>query len=372
MLQNNEQEGNTATPKKNKVITTQAFFEVVQVGVEGAIQCRVTPLGDDSVALTDHLWTPVGETFSTWITEKTAGRKPAYFSLAAFNPKFAKRFKPTGRDAGNCVAARLFCMDVDGGPIKWAKALKKGNTDGVYETAEEIVAEVSKFFKVSGLRPTFVVESGSGGLHLYYVLDAAIGPDEWQGRANALVALAKTYSLKIDAQCTTDIARIMRAPGSYHHITGKTVQAHSWGDDPMTLEQFDAFVKYDPAIHDTPKARSAPTTKTLTGINAGVAPEYPRYSYQQAAAKCGAMRKAAERNGRDTPYPVWFLALRTADLSTDGRDFAHEISCGHDDYDAAATDRKLDSLTGGPASCATWAAAYGSGGPCDSCEFGEA
>jgi hypothetical protein len=256
--------------------------------------------------------------------------------------------------------------------IKWAKALKKGNTDGVYETAEEIVAAVSKFFKVSGLRPTFVVESGSGGLHLYYVLDAAIGPDEWQGRANALVALAKTHGFRIDAQCTTDSARIMRAPGSIHQATGNVVQARSWGDDPMTLEQFDAFVKYDPAVHDTPKARSAPTTRTLTGINAGVAPEYPRYSYQQAAAKCGAMRKAAERNGRDTPYPVWFLALRTADLSTEGRDYAHEISCGHPDYDAAATDRKLDSLTGGPASCATWAAAYGSGGPCDSCEFGEA
>jgi hypothetical protein len=368
MLQINEQEGKAKPMRQLTPVKPDAAFKVVQVGVAGAVQCLVT--WGPSKAPNDHTRAPNDTEFGPWVAEKCAGRKPAYFSMAAYDPTKVSRWE--GRKQENVLWLKGFWIDVDGGPEKWAKALKSGNTDGLYEATHQTHEGAAAFITATGVRPTVLVESGSGGLHLHYVLKEPIRPDEWQGRANALVALAKSHGFKIDAQCTTDSARIMRAPGSIHQSTGKTVQAHSWGDSPLTLEQFDAFVKYDPAVHDTPKARSVPTTRTLTGINAGLAQEYPRYSYQQAAQFCGAMRKAAECNGRDTPYPVWFLALRTADLSTEGRDFAHEISCGHADYDPAETDKKIDSLTGGPASCAAWAAAYGTGGPCDSCEYGEA
>ena len=81
------------------------------------------------------------------------------------------------------------------------------------------------------------------------------------------------------------------------------------------------------------------------------------------------MRKAALRNGADTPYPVWFLTTSIAKLSVEGPDYAHEISCGHPDYEPAVMDKKLESSTGGPAGCTTLAAAYGPGGPCDTCEY---
>ena len=365
MLSKAEQEGKVKPRREIKPVNPHAFFKGVQVGVAGAVQCMVT--WGQSKAPNDHTWAPVNTEFGPWVAEKCAGRKPAYFSMAAYDPTKVSRRE--GRLQVNVLWLKGFWIDVDCGPEKWAKALKSGNTDGLYEATHQALEGVAAFIKATGVRPTYLVESGSGGLHLHYVLTEPISRDEWQGRAKALVALAKIHGFKIDAQCTTDSARILRAPGSIHQITGKVVQAHSWGDDPMTLEQFDAFVKYDPATHDTPKARSAPTTRTLTGINADVAQEYPRYSYQQAAAKCGAMRKAAERNGRDTSEPVWFLAVVAAEKSIEGREYAHEISCGHADYDAAETDKKMDRETGGPAGCDAWAAAYGTGGPCDSCEF---
>ena len=370
ILQDSGAAGNAAPKRQPKPINPHAFFKGVQVAVAKAVQCMVTWGTSDTP--NDHTWAAVGVDFADWVTPKSTGRKPAYFSLAAFDHRNTNRFKNSGRTGDNCIAVQGFCIDVDGGPVKWAKALAKGkSTAGIYETAEEMTAATAKFINGSGLWPTHVVETGSGGLHLYFILDVPISPKVWQGRADALALLAKTHGLKIDAPCTTDVARIFRAPGSIHQDTGVTVVAKSRGDRPFTLEEFDKLVGYVPG--DEPmqvdEVGPVPEWAKSTGINGNVIGERTKYSYVQAAAKCGAMQQAAQRNGRDTAYPVWFIAAKAADLSVEGRKFAHEISCGHPDYEEVATDKKIDSLTGGPANCETWAAAYGAGGPCDTCEW---
>ena len=62
----------------------------------------------------------------------------------------------------------------------------------------------------------------------------------------------------------------------------------------------------------------------------------------------------------DILAPIAFAVAISANL---------EVYTEHDDYDTTATDKKLDSLTGGPASCEAWGAAYGAGGPCESCAY---
>lgn len=360
-------------PVKRGEITPLEFFTDLAVGEDGAVQCVVTcgPNGAPSI----HNWCEPGDDVAAFLAQHSRRDKfdPAhpkdstvYFSLAAFNPDNTRRTKPTGRDASNALALRAFWLDIDAGPTK----LAKHGIDKVYETTADAIAAAKAFHEATGLRATHLVRSGCG-VHIYYVSVEPIAVAEWLPRAKGLAALALKHGLKIDTPITSDAARIMRAPGSRHEENGKLVIAKRQKADLYTLEKWDALISFDPATTITPLPRiGTGTDSRVKGINGEVLNDrYNPYSYKQAAEKCRAMRKAAENNGRDTPYAVWILAARSAELSTEGLDYAHEISSGHTDYDVTETDKKLDSLTGGPANKDAWAAAYGTGGPCDSCEW---
>jgi hypothetical protein len=183
------------------------------------------------------------------------------------------------------------------------------------------------------------------------------------------VALANAKGFKIDAQCTTDAARILRAPGSIHQSTGVQVQAHGWRVAPYTLDEFGSFVGYDPDSDDSARNLSSSGRGFDLSVNGDIAGEFKKYSLPQAAQRCAAIAKAIENNGRDTPEPVWFLTVVAADKSVDGREYAHTVGSGHKSYNRHETDKKLDRETGGPAGCDAWAKAYGAGGPCDTCAF---
>jgi hypothetical protein len=131
------------------------------------------------------------------------------------------------------------------------------------------------------------------------------------------------------------------------------------------MDEFDRLVHYSPGAVpiNSKNATPVPSNDIIGNV------EHTKFSYRQAAERCPALAQAAQREGRDTSYPVWILATKTADLSIEGREFAHSISCGHPEYDMGVTDKTIGSLTGGPAGCAAWDTAYGTGGPCDSCEF---
>ena len=336
--------------KKNIAVEPAAFFEAV-AGSEGDGVQELVFTGKTN-APNDHLWKTQGTAYGEWAARHTHERKPAYFTLATFKPAEVSRY--SGRRAANVVSLRSFWFDIDVGD---------GHAKPGYPDDKVANKAAAQFLKETGTVPSFLVLTGSGGMHMYYCLDEPIAPDEWLPRARALAALAAKHGLNIDAQVTTDAARIMRAPGSVHQKTGNVVTAYALRKTPYTLAAFDSLVRYVPdAVVPNLK-----TSRRATGINDDVLGTPTPFSYVQAAKQCGALTQAARRNGEDTPYPVWTLALVTAARSVEGRDFAHQISSGHPDYDEAATDRKLDSLTGGPAGCDAWTAAYGVGGPCDTC-----
>lgn len=342
-------------------ITPAEFFAGVEVRHPDGVQGLV--FAGRGGTPNDHLWNTRSGAYSPWAAAKANKRKPAYFTMGAYAPGTVSRFG--GRSQKNVLAVGSFWIDIEGSADKFNK-----NPDGGYPDAEAALMGCSAFFKASGLLPNFLVFTGSGGVHLHFLLTEPLAPAEWEPRARALVALANLHGLKIDAQCTTDAARIMRAPGSIHQKTGVEVVAYRCRAEGYELAEWDRLVQFVPGANPSGAGRML-SGKVFdnTAINDDVIGDHPKFSYRQAAQRCGAMNQAAQRNGQDTPYPAWILALRTAALSTEGRTFAHEISCGHEDYDEATTDKKIDSLTGGPAGCEAWANAYGPGGPCDSCEF---
>ncbi len=340
-------------PVRPVLIEPAQFFADIAVthpdGVQGIVMC-----GRDGTP-NDLLLNTRGADPGTWMDEKAKGKKPAYGTMGTFKRDGVSRFK--GRTKDNVLALGGFWIDVEGSEAK-----------GGYEGQKKVLAAAVAFGRATSITPTHLVMTGSGGAHLHYVLTEPITPAEWLGRAQTLVALAAEHGFRIDAQCTTDAARIMRAPGSIHQKTGVEVQAYRWRTENFTLQGWDKLTGYVPGAVMVPGQVSKPPKYDLS-VNGDVVGAYDPFSYKRAAEKCGAMRKAVERNGRDTPYPVWILAAKTADLSIEGREFAHEMSCAHEDYDQAATDKKIDTLTGGPAGCLAWAAAYGAGGPCDTCEW---
>jgi hypothetical protein len=357
--------------KPSRETTPAELFERYSVGVKGLVQCIVEngPHGK----LNYHVWQKSDEDFAAFAVKQSNKSPRAYFSMAAYDPATGLLKTYGGKTANNARSLRSFWLDIDVFNCidKHGVPYEHGKPENTYPDHKSAMRHFVNFVRDTGLFPSDIVFTGSGGFQVHFLLDAPIAKEDWLPMACALHALCVTQGLKTDAPVTTDVARMLRAPGSYHDKTGQLVVAKRYREPPYTFEEFCKLIRYVPSETVAIGASSKAPSKYDMTVWDGIDVEHPPYSYKRAAEKCGAMRQAAENNGRDTPYPVWILALKTAELSIEGREHAHEISSGHKKYSRVGTDKKLNSLTGGPASCRAWRAAYGVGGPCGTCEYGE-
>lgn len=298
-----------------------------------------------------HLWVNSLEELER-STEAHANRRGLYFGTAAFSTT-------ESRKQSNVRALRALRLDIDAGPEK----LAKHGEACVYPTQRDAAVATVLFAKTHQLLPTYLASSGAG-LHVYYCLTDDLHPAEWQPLAEALAALCGEHGLKVDRTVTTDTARILRPLGSLHHSGNRVELLVNRGPihDPAELRLKLRVTDSTPIYAATASSINAEVLEVAGGT-------LPVFDYLKAAKSCAAMRQAADRNGAETPYPVWLLALATAKNAVGGVQLAHELSRGHATYDEAATARKLESLTGGPANCTAWAEAYGAGGPCDACAY---
>ena len=372
-LHGNAPEGNAPEPgQREQSVTAGAAFKQHELTPEAFARDMLVDVPDTTQAIVtwgrndqpnDHLWHrgDVAER-PAWLASKGEKRKPAYFTPAAYAPDKVERHK--GRKAAHVVAVQSVWVDIEGSPAKYAK---DGGPEAGYANAREATQAAGQFMRATGLVPTHIVTTGSGGLHLYYRFQTPIPLEQWRAFAQGFVALAARVAFKIDAQCTTDAARIMRMPGSLHQTTGHLVQVYRWRGDDYAPEEFAMAVGVEAgAYSDKPPAGAA---DDASANDEATGSTHLQYSYPKAAERCGAMRQAAARNGRDTPYPVWILALVTAKNAIEGEAYAHEISSEHEGYDEAETAKKIASLGDAPAACDAWAKAGGPGGPCDTCEW---
>lgn len=316
------------------------FFTAIQASNDPSHAHTVVTWGSEQVP-NDHYWVPCSAEFGKEAERWSYQRTPAYFSLFSFPTDQVSRWK--GRSAASAIASKILVFEVEGSAEKYAKP---GGPDGGYSDGKAALTAVTKYIKSSGVLPNFLVLTGSGGLHVFYLLSQPIGPIQYKTRSNALLNLCIKHGLKVDPAIMADPARIMRAPGSFHQATKKEVKVVSLRQKPYCLDEIDVLFGFDTSAMVASNSSQQPLVKYDLSINGDVLGDHPKFSYATAAQKCGAMRIAADRNGQETPYPVWLLALKTAALSIEGPEFAHEISSRHDGYDEAATDKKIDSLTG--------------------------
>ena len=106
----------------------------------------------------------------------------------------------------NAVHLKSLWLDID---------LKEGVDVKGYPTVGEAVAAIDKLVKETGLPKPNVIVSTGGGMHVYWVMDRALTPDEWYPLATALQAAGDKSGLKFD-HVSADAARILRIPDTYN------------------------------------------------------------------------------------------------------------------------------------------------------------
>ena len=141
---------------------------------------------------------------------KTRTIRDIYFclSLQAHTGKNTHGKFTVLRKKEHAIALKAIWLDVD------IKEAPKG-----YSSLIEAVSAVLAFAKAIKLpRPSALIGSG-GGLHVYWISDKPLTPDEWRPYAEGLKIAAIKHGLRCDAGVTSDCARILRVPNTFNYKT---------------------------------------------------------------------------------------------------------------------------------------------------------
>ncbi len=246
-----------------------------------------------------------------------------------------KKFSVALRNARNAVNIKVFAMDID----------FKGGDYG-YVDEKEATANLIRFLGETKLpRPTIVVGSG-GGLHVYWVIDRALTALEWQPVAFALAEATKRHNLKCDTQCTVDIARILRVPGTFNmkQAQPRLVSIMSMMPTDYPLEAIAAPLEgYKVAL---PPQSAIPARQALAGVSdlaAGIdQTNSAPIDLKTVVPECPFIFDALKTGGANLANPLWNMTTLLATFTGNGRVNAHLMARGHAGYTPDSTDALYD------------------------------
>jgi hypothetical protein len=237
-----------------------------------------------------------------------------------------------------------------------------------YETLEEARSALDAFAAKVGLPASSAVVNSGGGLHVYWISHQPLSPDQWRPYAEGLKALLLQEAIKCDIAVTTDIARLLRVPGTLNHkysppraVTLVHLgQVYNFTSELSVLcgiapAKSPAASRSAPLLHliepgqednfargPDPAFAALSLTDTLgAGISRSSEPLDPGPVFE----KCGFMRQARDTGGADYDNTLWMYSVLCATFLENGNDIAHTISRGHRKYTEAETqamyERKL-------------------------------
>ena len=264
----------------------------------------------------------------------------AYFALASFtDPK-------EGRTAKNAQSLKSFFVDIDCGVGK------------PYADQAEGMTALKAFIKATKLPKPTVVNSGRG-IHVYWVLEAALPSTEWKPLAEKFKALCAQHKFEADPSVTADSARILRIPGTFNYkdvenpakvemiLSAPRVSISILQDVFNTVEQ-DIFAGMagQPFI---PRQMDA-MTLALMGNNIS---RFKTIMVKSAQGEGCPQLLHIYENQATIDEPLWRGGLSIAQQCVDRDKAIHTLSNKHPDYSASATERKANE-TKGPYTCATF------------------
>lgn len=252
----------------------------------------------------------------------------AYMALASYSTPLI------GRKQTNALAFKALRCDIDAGKKNADGSLK----DDVYPSAEDGLTALCR--AASDIPPSIIVSSGMG-LHVYWTFTEGIAATRWQSAANALLNKLRAGGLKVDAPKTTDIAAILRLPGTTHQKTGRTVQVIASSND----YEFNEFCRIIGA--DSSAVAPAMPAVSDDGFNE---PNPRKQSAQAVVQNCYQMLTMGTGS-----YQQWFYGMCVLRRFEDGLEWAHKLSALDPRYDKAGTDKKyMDASEDMPVLCSTF------------------
>lgn len=282
-------------------------------------------------------------------TVSYALRKPEtrdiYFACASMRTYEVKQFAGGGsikqalRNQENVVQIRTLWLDLD---------VEAGNKSGkAYPDEHSAAVAFAKFLRDSDIPgPTLIVQSGSGGMHIYWTLGEALTPDKWQPLANALAEATRRHGLLCDTGCTVDSARVLRVPETFNAKGGtrKPVVLAKWQEFDRSVDQMRrALAPYMGATVHVLTPRGNINAELSGGIERFQAP--PVDLDTVAAAGCGFIGDALSTGGADYANPLWNLTTLVSVFTEGGRSDAHRMAKDHATYSVADTDSLFDRKT---------------------------
>ena len=121
----------------------------------------------------------------------------AYYALATFN-------EAGSRKVDNVKYLNALFLDLDCGASK------------DYATQSDALVALRAFCEKLSLPKPVMVNSGRG-VHVYWMLDAPVGLDDWLPVAERLKKLCVDNNLLADPAVTADAARVLRIPTTHNH-----------------------------------------------------------------------------------------------------------------------------------------------------------
>lgn len=256
-----------------------------------------------------------------------------YYAVSSYREKGKRK-------QDNVHATKVVALDIDVG-----KYDDEGNLKNSYASLKEALLAVSKFIVDASMPKPMLVFSGAG-LHVYWVLDKALAPDQWLPLAQAIKRLAVSHSLIIDPAVPADSARILRPIGTTNPKTGKPVRLLIDAPDVDTDELINKL---------NVTATAAPQAKSKYGLinNLTVDRGYPPATASVLAEKCQQIKWAVS-NQPEVPEPFWYALLGVAAFCENPEQTAISWSDQHPSFSQDETLKKLDQwkrVTTGPTTC---------------------
>lgn len=171
----------------------------------------------------------------------------AYFAIAEYA-------SPASRSANNALGAWALIVDIDVGA-------DKSSTGKGYATLDEAVTALNEFcIKAKVPRPNFVVSSGNG-CHAYWVLADSLDRERWLVYAGKFKALMKSLGFCADPSRTSDMASVLRVPGTLNHKYSPPRPVSIISSDDEYIEIAPMLDAIDAAMLTVPVLANAPVVK---------------------------------------------------------------------------------------------------------------
>jgi hypothetical protein len=245
------------------------------------------------------------------------------------------------RKSENVQHLKSFFLDLDCGEGK------------DYPNQTEAINALRGFVKTLSLPKPVMVSSGYG-VHVYWILEDTVHPDEWTPVALQLKKMCVEHGLRADPAVTADTARVLRVPGTHNHKGNTPKQVKVLGVEEPRLVNFESFTTLlGGGVTPVPVKVDSAESALREALR-----ENSDFSFKNILKKsikgtgCAQIKNMIQ-NKESISEPLWRAGLSIAKFCSDKDKAVDLISIGHEGYSKELTQEKVD-LIKGPYLCSSF------------------